>query len=332
MPYYQEVRVDGLPKTRCLAVAIATPLTKDFHPDVPRLIARMQALMAAGCDGITLFGTTGEGAEFSVADRTQTLEAVIAGGIPANRLVISIGALSIPDVVALASHATAQGVHGVLLMPPCVYRGGITEEATFRYFATVVDRVARSDLRLYLYHFPDICGVPITPQVVRRLDERYPGMIAGVKDSSGDLDFTMDLVRRFSHLSIFTGSEIHLPELIAAGARGTICGLANVMPRLMRGMMDEPTAFDRRVLLPMIFAGDAILSRRPFIPSAKAVVADWLDDAEWRRVIPPMPDIAIVERQHIVADFRAWDASLPAPWRSITAVEPASNVVGLRRA
>jgi 4-hydroxy-tetrahydrodipicolinate synthase len=325
--------VDGLPKTRCLAVAIATPLTRDFHPDVDRLIARAKMLMGLGCDGITLFGTTGEGAEFSVEDRTKTLEAVIAAGIPAERLVVSVGALNIPDTARLAAHATAQGVAGTLLMPPSVYRGGISEDGTFRYFSAVIDRVAMSDLRLYLYHFPDICGTPITPQVVRRLDERYPGMVAGVKDSGGDLDFTLDLVRRFSHLNIFTGSEIHLPEVIAAGGRGTVCGLANVMPRLMRGMCDALTAFDRRALLPLIFAGDAILSRRPFIPSAKAVVADWLGDAEWRRTVPPLPEFPAFERTALIADFRKWDASLPEAWRSIALSDaPPSNVVDLRRA
>jgi 4-hydroxy-tetrahydrodipicolinate synthase len=325
--------VDGLPKTRCLAVAIATPLTRDFHPDTERLIARAKMLIALGCDGVTLFGTTGEGAEFSVEDRTATLEAVIAAGIPAERLVAAVGALNIPDTVRLAAHATAQGVAGVLLMPPSVYRGGISEDGTFRYFCAIIDRVAMSDLRLYLYHFPDICGTPITPQVVRRLDERYPGMIAGVKDSGGDVDFTLDLIRRFSHLSIFTGSEIHLPEVIAAGGRGTVCGLANVMPRLMRGMCDGLTAFDRRALLPLILAGDAILSRRPFIPSAKAVVADWLGDAEWRRTIPPLPEFPALERDMLIADFRQWDAGLPAEWRGIAKpVETPSNVVGLRRA
>lgn len=324
--------MDGLPKTRCLAVAIATPVTKDFHPDVPRLLARAKALMAAGCDGITIFGTTGEGAEFSVEDRVATVDAMIAGGIPAARLIVSIGALAIPDVVRLATHATKAGVHGVLLMPPCVYRGGISEDATFRYFAAVIDRVALSDLRLYLYHFPDICGVPMTPQVIRRLDEKYPGMIAGVKDSGGDLDFTLDLVRRFSHLSIFTGSEIHLPEMIAAGARGTVCGLANVMPRLMRALLDELTAFDRRAIVTELLRGDAVLSRRPFIPSAKAVVAEWTRDPEWRRAIPPLPEIAIQERQRIVSDFYAWDASLPPRLRSLTPATPDTNVVGLRRA
>ena len=325
--------MDTLSEARCLAVAVVTPLTPDFHPDLPRLIARIAGLLAAGCDGITLFGTTGEGAELSVADRTAALEAIIASGVAPGRIVVSAGTAAIPDVVRLASHATAQRVEGVLLMPPPFYRSGITEEATFRYFATVIDRIASPDLRLYLYHFPDICGVPITPQVMRRLEERYPGTIAGVKDSGGDLDFTIDLIRRFSHLSVFTGSEIHLPEIVAAGGRGTICGLGNVMPRLMRALIDEPTAFDRRALVPLVQSGDAILSRRPFIPSVKAVLAGAERDAAWLRVIPPMPELPLQERNRIGADFLAWDATLPARMRSFANIGgPATNVVDLRRA
>ena len=327
--------VESLPKTRCLAVAVATPLTPDFHPDLPRLLAHISRLLALGCDGVTIFGTTGEGAEFSVEDRTSALQAIITAGIAPGRIVVSAGTASIPDVVRLASHATAQGVHGVLLMPPPYYRSGISEDATFRYFSTVIDRIADADLRLYLYHFPDICGIPITPQVIRRLEDRYPGNIAGIKDSGGDLHFTMDLLRRFSHLSVFTGSEIHLPELVAAGGRGTICGLGNVMPRLMRAMIDEPTAFDRRALVPMVQSGDATLSRRPFIPSIKAIVAGALGDPAWLRVIPPMPDLPLQERNRICADFIAWDAALPPAMQSFTRADadaPLTNVVDLRRA
>ena len=211
-------------------------------------------------------------------------------------------------------------------------RDRISEDAAFRYYDTVIARTARPDLRLYLYHFPGISGVPITPQVVRRLDERHPGIITGVKDSGGDADFTAELVRPFSHLSIFTGSETHLPDLIAVGARGAICGLANVMPRLMRALMDAPTTFDRRALLPALLRGDAILSRRQFIPAAKAVIADAAGDPEWRRVIPPLPELPLLERRRVVADFRAWDASLPPALRSLTAEPLAGNVIDLRRA
>ncbi|MEO8883541.1 MAG: dihydrodipicolinate synthase family protein, partial [Devosia sp.] len=319
--------------TNCLAAAIATPLTADLRPDVPRLLAHAKWLIAHGCDGITLFGTTGEGPEFAVADRVTALEGMIAGGIEASRLIISITALAIPDIVALANHAIDRGVHGLLLMPPCVFRGGITDDGTFQFYSAIIDRIARSNLRLYLYHFPDICGVPITPQVIRRLDERYSGMIAGVKDSGGDIDFTAGLVRRFSHLSIFTGSEIHLPELLSVGVRGTVCGLSNVMPQLMRAMMDLPTPFDRRRALPFLLSGDAILSRRPFIASAKSVIAGRLEDAVWRRVVPPMAELPMLERQRLEADFTLWEANLPEGWSSMPVPGPASgNVIDLRRA
>jgi 4-hydroxy-tetrahydrodipicolinate synthase len=314
-------------------VAVTTPVTPELHPDADLLLARCRSLMADGCDGITLFGTTGEGAEFAVADRKATLERVIAGGLDPSKVIVSVGALSIPDVVELSAHAMDQRIDGVLLMPPCVYRGGITEDGTFRFFASVIERIARPELRLYLYHFPDISGVPITPNVIRRLDERYPGQIAGVKDSSGDLDNTEGLLRRFSHLSIYTGSEIHVPQAMASGARGTICGLANVMPRLMRAMFDTPMPFDRRRFVPQILAGDNILSRRPFIPSLKAMIADATGIDLWRRVLPPMAGIPAIEEQRMIADFRRWEASLPPASRSLYRGEPAPDpkVVILRR-
>jgi 4-hydroxy-tetrahydrodipicolinate synthase len=300
-----------LPVSNCLIAAITTPVTADFRPDLPRLSARMRMLLDQGCDGIALFGTTGEGGEFSVEDRIAALAGVISAGLDPRRSIVSVGALAIADVVALSVHATEMGVGGVLLIPPCVYRTGITEDGAFRYYSTIIERISHPGLRLYLYHFPDISGVPVTWRVVRRLDERYPGLVAGIKDSGGDAEFTLDLIRRFSHLSVFTGTEIHLPDVLAAGARGTICGLANVMPRLLRTMLDMATAVDRRAMLPDLMAGDAILSRGSFIPSVKSIVAEVLGDPDWRRVVPPMTEVPPIERQRMVSDFLKWDAELP---------------------
>jgi 4-hydroxy-tetrahydrodipicolinate synthase len=320
-----------LPSYKSLVAAIATPVTPDLRPDVNRLGAFARDLLDKGCDGITLFGTTGEGTEFSTPDRIRALDALVASGLEPGRLIVSVGALAMPDVAALAQHAIDAGVHGVLLMPPCVYRSGIGEDGTVRYYSSVIERIGRLGLRLYLYHFPDICGVPITPRVVRRLEDRHPGVIAGVKDSGGDLEFTQDLVRRFSHLLIFTGTEVHIPDVALAGAAGTICGLANVMPRLLRAMLDRPTAYDMRQLLPQLLAGDMILSRHGFIPAVKAVIADELDDSEWRRVLPPMSGVPLLERQRLCADFTIWNESLPPACRTLTAPPP-SNVIDLRRA
>jgi 4-hydroxy-tetrahydrodipicolinate synthase len=110
---------------------------------------------------------------------------VLAGGLDPSKVIVSVGALSIPDVVELSVHAMDRRVAGVLLMPPCVYRSGITDDGAFRFYAAVIDQASRTEMRLYLYHFPEICGVPLTPTVVRRLDERYPGTIAGTASTGG---------------------------------------------------------------------------------------------------------------------------------------------------
>jgi 4-hydroxy-tetrahydrodipicolinate synthase len=309
--------MSSLPLANCLLAAIATPVGRDLRPDCSRLVSRGRQLLEMGCDGIALLGTTGEGIEFAVEDRMEALDAVIAAGMDPQKIIVSVSALPIPDIARLSQQATDHGVHGLLVMPPCVFREAITEEGTFEFFEAVIDRTNRPKLNLYLYHFPSISGVPITPRVIRRLDERYSGVIAGVKDSGGDSDYTEMLVRRFSHLSIFTGTEIHVPELLSTGLRGTICGLANVMPRLMRVMIDLPTAYDRRQYLPLVLAGDVILTRSSFIPSIKTVVAAILDDSEWRRVLPPLSQIPVVERDRLVTDFMHWDASLPSECRSI---------------
>jgi len=323
VPAQEFRRVTGLPKSNALIAAVATPVGPDFRPHARLLIDRCRHLLAEGCHGIALFGTTGEGAEFAVEDRQLALEGLLATGIAASRLIVSVGALALPDVVALAAHATAQGVVGVLLMPPCLYRNGIGEDGTFRFYATVVDRVGRDDLRLYLYHFPDISGVALTPGLIDRLSERYPHVIAGVKDSGGDLGFTEDLLRRFSHLAIFTGAETHIPVVLASGGAGTICGLANVIPQLLRLMTDGWTLPDRRRYLPMVQAVDNILSRGPFIPALKAVIADQTNEPAWRRVVPPMAELPLADEQRLLADFRQLAATLP---RSPIAAEPAPAV------
>ena len=291
----------GLPASNLLIAAIATPIGPDLRPHARLLAERCRTLMAAGCDGITLFGTTGEGAEFAVADRQLTLESLLAAGIAPSRLIVSVGALAPADVVALAAHATALGV----------FRNGIGEDGIFRFYATVIDRVGRDDLRLHLYHFPDISGVALTPPVIHRLSARYPRTVAGVKDSGGDLGFTEDLLRRFPPLQIFTGSETHIPAVLAGGGAGTICGLANVIPGLLRHMIAGETLPDRRRYLPMVQAVDDILSRGPFIPALKAVIADQTGEPTWRQVVPPMAELLLADEQRLLAALRTRAATLP---------------------
>ncbi|MFO1061393.1 MAG: dihydrodipicolinate synthase family protein [Dongiaceae bacterium] len=269
-----------------LIAAMATPLDAALRPDADLLLQRCRALIAEGCDGVALFGTTGEGPHLTVEHRQQALQALVEGGLPPSRLVVSASALALPDAVALGRHAAGLGVGPILLMPPFFLRGATRPGGVERFIDLFIERCAAPRLALLLYHFPEITGFGFAPELIGRLVERYGPAIAGVKDSGGDWDHTLRLIQGFPGLAILTGTEVHLPQALAAGAAGTICGLGNVMPALLRRLIDRPDAAHR--LVPQIQAIDDLISAHPFIPAVKAVAATLTGRRDWRRVTPPL--------------------------------------------
>ena len=109
-------------------------------------------------------------------------------------------------------------------------------------------------------------------------------------------------MRRFSRLRVFTGSELHIHLALQQRAAGTICGLGNVMPRLLRRLLDRPALADD--LVPSIQAMDDALSAHPFVPACKAVIAELTGDAAWRRVMPPLSPLAEPQRAGLLDRVR----------------------------
>lgn len=98
--------------------ACLVPTLADGCVDLPKLLGHVNHLLRAGCDGVTLFGTCGEGASFSVAERKQVLEYVVKAGVSPRKLLVATYACALPDAVELTRHATAFGVYGVMFIPP----------------------------------------------------------------------------------------------------------------------------------------------------------------------------------------------------------------------
>jgi 4-hydroxy-tetrahydrodipicolinate synthase len=284
--------------------AALTPVDSAYRCDVARLAAHCRHLFDEGCDGVALFGTTGEGPAFGAGDRRRVLDELLTDGLPPERLIVSASTASLPDSIDLARQATDAGVAGVLLMPPFFFRDGIGDEGVFRYYTALIDGIERPDLRALLYHIPGASGVPVRPPVIRRLVERYPDNVVGFKDSGGDWGYTEELLRRFSKLAIFTGSEIHIHLALRHHGAGTICGLGNVIAPLIRRLFDAPGITERRRLVPLIQKADSLMSRGPFVACLKAWVAADTSDPAWARVLPPMAPIPGLEATRLAADFR----------------------------
>ena len=104
-------------------VATATPLTAAGAVDQAKLAGHAKNLFGQGVDGVVLFGTTGEGTSFSIAERIETVAALLKSGIGAERIGLGGGFPAITDAVALARSALGLGLKHVLMLPPYFDRG-----------------------------------------------------------------------------------------------------------------------------------------------------------------------------------------------------------------
>ena len=283
--------------------ATLTPLDGRADIDHGRLASHVQKLLDAGIDGVAPFGTTGEGQSFGVTERKKGLDALIAAGIAPPRIVAATGCAALPETVELTRHAIACGCAGVLVLPPFFWKD-VTPEGVYASFAALIDRVADARLRLYLYHIPQVSAVPIPGQVIERLVESYPGIVAGLKDSAGDLDHSLAMRARFPDLAVFVGHEPHLPAMLAAGGAGTICGIANLFPALMRRLFDGAGSPDGGAALATIRQFIDVMQDYPLMPAFKALLADLSDDAAWIAVRPSLAPLPGGDRDEMLARLR----------------------------
>jgi 4-hydroxy-tetrahydrodipicolinate synthase len=217
--------------------AVLTPMDEDLEPDPKAFGAHCHRLLAAGCHGLSVFGTTGEANSLSVDERLAALEALADSGVPAERLLPGTGSCALTDTVRLSRAALEAGAAGVLVLPPFYYKG-VGDDGLYRFFAEVVERVGDDRLRLYLYHIPQMTGVELGLPLISRLIDSYPGVIVGTKDSSGDRERIMTLCREFPDFSVLAGTETLLLETLRSGGAGCISATVNVTSRLARRVHD----------------------------------------------------------------------------------------------
>ena len=285
--------------------ALLTPLDARLGIAHDRLAAHVRSLLDAGCGGVTLFGTTGEGPSFSMQERCEALEQLIAHGIPAERITVSTSCAALPETLALTRHAIERGVHGCLMLPPFFFKG-VSEQGVIDCYTQVLDALPASGWRLYLYHIPQVTGVGLTQNVIATLLQRYPQVIVGIKDSACDRAHSVALAQAFMPgITVYVGYEPDLPELGRRGSTGAISGLANFLPRTVRRMVKEPDGLQATPDAQRIAAVLDALKPYSLMPALKGIMAELDGDESWLRTRPPLTPLTAEERQGL---RQAWKA------------------------
>jgi 4-hydroxy-tetrahydrodipicolinate synthase len=267
-----------------------TPFTSDLEPDRATLVTFCAWLLEQGAHGLAVFGTTSEANSLSLAERMSLLEHLVANGIPGQVLMPGTGACSVPEAVRLTKGALDVGAGGVLVLPPFYYKN-VTDDGVFAYYAEIIERIGRKDLRLFLYHIPQMSGVPIAPALVARLRNAYGEVIAGLKDSSGVWENVALLIREFPDLAIFPASEKFLLPGLKLGGAGCISATANFQAGNIRKLIDTPDGAERASLDAEVGRIRSVFEQYPLIPALKAAAANLFNRDSWRVVRPPLREL-----------------------------------------
>ena len=271
--------------------AAATPIGKDGAPDLGRVGEHARQLIADGCDGIALLGTTGEANSFSVAERQQIVEGAVAAGIPPDRLMPGTGTCAIPDTVALTRHGLSLGVSSFVMLPPFYYKQP-SDEGLFAAYSEVIENVADPRLRIVLYHIPPISMIPLGLPLIERLVARYPYTVVGIKDSSGEFANMEKMVRALPGFSVLAGADPLMRPLLEIGGAGCITAASNLVAKVLafiyRHHADPVRKAEVDAAQERITKIRAVSAKFVQIPAIKAMLARRYKDDTWRRVRAPL--------------------------------------------
>jgi len=185
-------------------------------------------LLSTGCSGLAPFGTTGEALSVSNDERMQALENLIKSGISPNKLIPGTGLCNFPDTVKISRHAIELGCKGVMTLPAFYFKD-VTDEGLFQYYERLIDEINHPNLKIYLYHIPQVSGVGLSIPLVKKLRSIYPDIIVGIKDSSGVWENTEQLLS-IDGLIVYPGAELPVIDAIKLGGPGCISATANFNP------------------------------------------------------------------------------------------------------
>src|SRR5271166_450203 len=270
-------------KLKGVIAAIATAVGTGGAPDCARSTALARFLLANGCDGLNVLGTTGEATSFSADQRMAVMSAYRAAGLPMDRLMVGTGAAALADAIALTRHAADLGFAGALVLPPFYYKG-VPDEGLIAYIEAVVKATAATPISLYLYHFPAQSGLPWHVGLIKRLLEAYGDRIVGLKDSSGDMAYAREVASVAASFKVFPSTEAALMEARSGAFAGCISATANLNADLcaQAWRAGDAVALEAAVAIRKLFDG------KQLVPGVKALLAHIHGDGAWARVQPPL--------------------------------------------
>ncbi len=220
---------------------VVVPLTGEKQLDVPAFERSINRMIDAGVHGLFFLGSSGEVAFLNDEQRYEVLENAVR--IVDHRVPVMVGVIDMETerVIKQVERTQRFDIDALVCTAPFYALGGPKENE--RHFRVICEH---TDLPLFAYDLPVCVHTKLDPSMLVRLGG--DGVLAGVKDSSGDdVSFRWLMLENedAGHpLQLLTGHEVVVDGTYLGGADGSVPGLANVAPRPYVEMWDAAQAGD----------------------------------------------------------------------------------------
>jgi len=284
-------------KIQGLYTALVTPF-RNGAVDYDKLTRLVEMQVAAGVDGISPVGTTGESPTLSFEEHERVIATVVQLVNGRCKVLAGSGANSTAEALHLTRHAKSDGADFSLQVAP--YYNKPTQEGLYRHFATIADSC---DIPIVIYNVPGRSGVAVSAETIARLAKNCN--VAGVKEASGSVDRVSEILD-LCDIPVLSGDDALTVPMMSVGAVGVVSVASNVIPKEMKQLVDlcnsgayeQARAMHRKLY--RFFKG-MFIETNP-IPVKAAMAMRGLIEEEYRLPLCPLADKNRETLRQILAD------------------------------
>ena len=154
-------------------------LNENLALDYKKTISHAENIIDNGCHGVVFFGSTGQSQLISISEKIQLINH-LPNSKYKEKFIIGTGLNSLSDTINLIKISKTLNFNKFLIMPPAYYKYG--DEDVVNFYTRIINEIG--ECNIILYNFEKLCGYKFSTDCVKKLVEKFPKQIVGVKDLS----------------------------------------------------------------------------------------------------------------------------------------------------
>ena len=274
-------------------------LNDNLALDCKKTISHAEELIDNGCHGVVFFGSTGQSQLISLGEKIQLINHLPASKFK-EKYIIGTGLNSLSDTINLMKISKTLNLDKFLIMPPAYYK--YEDEDVINFYSKLIEEV--NECRIILYNFEKLSGYKFSKDCIKKLVDKFPNQIIGVKDSSYNLyeDLQID------NFSVLPGSEAKLLKGLELGCSGIITATTNVTSLLARQVYDNFFNKSPQDLNKKLCDVRAVFEKYNLISSLHSFMLE--KDNIYKNVLPPLKLLSEADKAEMLSSLNKLDFNI----------------------